>query len=89
MSDSQVTDFEWKDSIRGDEGGPKMVKYVDDICYGKAYDKEAAICGFCWLKGSCEATNKSQIKKAIMAKKKKSTKPREKPYKKTDKYRDW
>ena len=67
---------------------PKMVKYVDDECYGISYHQAKDECVFCWIKRSCEANFKSAQKKKMMAKKKKPA-PRPKSYKKTAKYREW
>ena len=64
----------------------KMVKYTDDECYGVKYN-QIEQCSRCWIKESCHATYKSDIKKKAAAKR--PPKPREKKYKKTDKHRDW
>lgn len=68
---------------------PKMVKFVDDLCYGQTYSNDHSHCQCCWIKVSCEANFKSQQKKKMMAKRGKVPKVREKLYKKTDKYREW
>ncbi|MFT4303666.1 MAG: hypothetical protein ACMXYG_03810 [Candidatus Woesearchaeota archaeon] len=64
----------------------KMVKYVDDECYGEKF-KQIPACPSCWIANSCESTYKSRRKKEMMAGKKKE--PREKTYKKTANHKDW
>ena len=68
---------------------PKMVKYVGDKCYGLTFDCHNDSCTICWIKKSCESNYKAHIKKEKMALNPKPKKIKEKPYKKTDKYRDW
>ena len=68
---------------------PKMVKNVDDECYGKSYANSKDECNVCWIKKSCEANYKAYIKKLKAEENPKEVKPRPKPYKKTDKYREW
>jgi hypothetical protein len=67
---------------------PKMVKYVNDPCYGLSFNPCLDACLICWLKKSCENNTKALIKKQKMANNPKK-KPPEKSYKKTDKYREW
>jgi hypothetical protein len=68
---------------------PKMMKLVDDKCYGKTFDSMQDSCRKCWIKKSCESNFKAFVKKERMAKNPKVKKVKDKPYKKTDKYRDW
>lgn len=67
---------------------PKMVKNENDPCYGKSF-KSHEECTLCWIKGSCESSHKSRVKKETLAKRNLPPKIREKKYKKTDKHRDW
>jgi hypothetical protein len=68
--------------------GPKMVKYVNDPCYGKVFNSSNS-CIYCYIKRSCESTYKSNLKKQKALKNPVKKKIIEKKYKKTDKYREW
>lgn len=67
----------------------KMVRYVDDKCYGLEFCASKNSCSNCWIKSSCEATYKSAKKKEQMEKSGKKPKQREKTYKKTENHRDF
>ncbi len=67
----------------------KMVKYTDDLCYGKTFDCHRDSCFKCWIKRSCESNFKANVKKQKTLAKGKVNKVREKKYKKTAKYKEW
>lgn len=67
----------------------KMVRYVDDACYGEQFCNTKDSCGVCWIKSSCEATFKSAKKKEQMLRSGKKPKQREKTYRKTENHRDF
>jgi len=65
---------------------PKFARFKNDDCYSIKFD-QLEQCNNCWIKDSCGAVYKSNLKKEAAAKKPKVI--REKKYKKTDKHRDW
>jgi hypothetical protein len=67
----------------------KMVRYVDDVCYGEQFCVTKESCNCCWIKSSCEASFKSAKKKEQMERSGKKPKQREKTYKKTENHRDF
>jgi hypothetical protein len=68
---------------------PKMAKLVNDPCYGLTYESSKNSCSCCWIKQSCESTYRAYVKKKKSENNPKAILPREKKYKKTDKYREW
>lgn len=75
--------------MESDKTEVKMVRYVDDVCYGEEFASCKQSCAVCWIKSSCEATFKSAKKKEQMEKSGKKPKQREKSYKKTENHRDF
>jgi len=71
------------------ENKVKMVRHVDDECYGENFCNTKECCIACWIRPSCEASYKSAKKKEQMLKSGKVPKQREKTYKKTENHRDF